>query len=147
MLRGRRCQPRHKQTIENSKPIASRRGAAAAGIVLDKTSGNKDPKDRRGASHSLIDAHCIWPVLVDHDFLVCRNGYDLESQLLVLFNFVQFGKGNTLTQPALAIPLKMFPAMMRYMVVAEPDIQDPTIPTAQPPTMNHFFPNRSLREP
>jgi hypothetical protein len=25
------------------------------------------------------------------------------------------------------------------MVVAEPDIQDPTIPMAQPPTMNHFF--------
>ena len=32
---------------------------------------------------------------------------------------------------------------MRYMVVAELDIQDPTIPTAQPPIMNHFSPNRS----
>ena len=37
--------------------------------------------------------------------------------------------------------------MILETVVAEEEMNDPATPRAQPPTINHFFPNLSLREP
>jgi hypothetical protein len=39
------------------------------------------------------------------------------------------------------------PAISCGIVGAEPLMQEPMMPTAQPPTMNHFLPKRSLSEP
>ena len=51
------------------------------------------------------------------------------------------------THPAFAMPVMILPPIIRCIVVAEPEMQEPTMPNAQPPTMNHFLPRRSLRDP
>src|SRR5258707_15328511 len=41
----------------------------------------------------------------------------------------------------------MFPAIISVILCAEPEMHDPTTPSRAPHTRNHFFPNRSPREP
>jgi hypothetical protein len=53
----------------------------------------------------------------------------------------------TRTQPAFAIPVRMFPPIMSVILCAEPEITEPTTPRRAPHTRNHFFPNRSPRDP
>jgi hypothetical protein len=71
-----------------------------------------------------------------------------EMDVICFLSALQFRRPHQVpTQPAFAIPVKMFPAIMSVILCAEPEMHDPTTPSRAPHTRNHFFPNRSPREP
>jgi hypothetical protein len=71
-----------------------------------------------------------------------------EIDVIYLLSAFCLTKGSlTRTQPAFAIPVRMFPPIMSVILCAEPEITEPTTPRRAPHTRNHFFPNRSPRDP